>query len=134
MKKFQIIILMITISAITLIGREVIDRYVFPNIAHAQSTQATQSRGQTRWEYCALTLDSSSQNTFGSSVHYATIRYYQSSGWRTEKVELESSEFEGYRLVIGKAIAKLGDEGWEMALDYKGQGSTNLIYFKRLKQ
>jgi len=36
--------------------------------------------------------------------------------------------------VIAKAIAKLGEEGWEMIIDRTHEGTPLKIYFKRPKQ
>jgi|SRR5262245_10077541 len=136
MKKSQVLFLMISIAAMTLIGRDVLDRYAFPDIARAQSIQPTQSGAQPKWEYCALQGTGSSQRHFGSQVnHTATIYYYQTSDWRKETVELDQGkEYDGERRVIAKAIAKLGEEGWEMIQDRTDEGTTSWIYFKRPKQ
>jgi hypothetical protein len=135
MNKSQVLFLMISISAITLIGREVIDRYAFPKIAQAQSTQTTQSGGQTKWEYCAIKASIEWRSNIVRAVPYTTIRYYQSSGWRTETVE-----FDDYRqnhdsdIPVASAIAKLGDEGWEMVDNSTSKGTSSWIYFKRPKR
>jgi hypothetical protein len=132
MKKSQVLILVIAISAITLIGRDIIDRYALLNISHAQSAQ---SRGPTRWEYCALKGSLDARANFGSTVWYVTIHYYQPSGFREVMIDLDESRGgKSVQGVIGKAITMLGDEGWEMVTGRSEDGDTSWIYFKRPKQ
>jgi len=135
MKKSQVLFLMISLAAMTLIGRDVFDRYAFPNIAHAQSTQPAQSGAQNKWEYCELVGSWGHRESFGNQVYSATIRYYQPSGWRTEMVELELPRVssDGNAMADAKAIAKLGLQGWEMVQDRTSEGTTTRIYFKRPK-
>src|SRR5262245_41912241 len=129
MKKSQVLFLMISISVMTLIGREVFDRFWVPNIARAQSTQPAQSGSQTKWEYCELQGTGSYRRHFGNQVLYTTtIYYYQASDWRIETVELDVDKAsDGERRVIAKAISKLGDEGWEMVQDRTNEGTTSWI-------
>jgi hypothetical protein len=132
MKKSQVLILVISISAIILIGKEVLDRPGVPSIAHAQSTNSLE---KTNWEYCALLGTGTSKRELGSTIYYTIIRYYQPSGWRTETIEMTDYGDGPYdEKVVAKAIAKLGSEGWEMALDRSREGTTSWIYFKRPKQ
>ena len=134
MKKPQLILLMVTISAITLIGRDVFDRYVIPNIAHAQDTKPTRSGTETKWEYCELERSTGYRESFGTQIYSTTIRYYIPSGLRIETVELNSKDGGDNAKADAKAIAKLGEEGWEMVHDHTREGTTIMIYFKRPKQ
>src|SRR5262245_27713027 len=134
MKKTQLILLMVTISAITLIGRDVFDRYVIPNIAHAQDTQPTRSGTETKWEYCELERSTGYRESFGNRVYSTTIRYCTSTGWRIETVELNHKDGGDNDKVDAIAIAKLGEEGWEMVHDRTSEGTTTRIYFKKPKK
>ena len=133
MKKSHVLFLMISISALTLVGRDIFNRFSVQNIARAQSTEPVQSGPQTKWEYCALYGYGSSRQSlsFGSKTFYATIEYYQTSDSHTETVEMDRGSEEK---VIAKAIAKLGEEGWEMIIDRTHEGTPLKIYFKRPKQ
>ena len=64
-----------------------------------------------QWEYCYVTTD---------DRQTAMICYYRTTGIEVEKVEDPS----GSLAAQGKAIAKLGEEGWEM---------VDTITFKRPK-
>jgi hypothetical protein len=134
MKKSQVLFLMISISVMTLIGREVFDRFSGPNIARAQSTQPAQFGAQTKWEYCEIERYSGYRESFGVKVYSTIIRYYIPSGWRIETVELDHKDGGSNDKVEAKAIAKLGEEGWEMVHDRTSEGTTTKIYFKRPKQ
>ncbi len=131
MKKSLVLFLMISIAVLTLIGRDIFNRFPVQNIARAQSTQPAHSGSQTKWEYCALYGYASSRKSFGSTTFYATIEYYQTSDLHTETVEMDRG---GEEKVVAKAIAKLGEEGWEMVNDRTHEGTTTRIYFKRQKQ
>ncbi|HYW74986.1 MAG TPA: hypothetical protein VE961_28425, partial [Pyrinomonadaceae bacterium] len=105
-----------------------------------QSVSAQQVSQRQKWEYCAITSFSSGnlaslQN--GKAIGVASICYFQSGGCRMEEVrfELDPAEFkkslsprdaETYGALgnvlekategaLARAIAKLGDDGWEIA-------------------
>jgi hypothetical protein len=102
------------------------------NLFGASSVQANQGgrSGAQKWEYCAITNVYWSDNNIGVRP-VAVIRYFQAGGEKEETVEFapdfgKSAEL---RDALAKAIAKLGDQGWEMFLkDPDGR------YFKRPKQ
>src|SRR5262249_17771497 len=85
------------------------------------SVQANQGgrSGIQKWEYCAITRASYSGGNFGGRGT-AVIRYFQVGGWNEEIVEFvpDIGQRGEYRIhetgALSKAIAKLGDEGWEM--------------------
>jgi len=86
--------------------------------AQAQSAEESQKAGAQRWEYCALT----------KAVYVGSI----SGG--VEVIEVEETALE--RSGPGRAIARLGAEGWELVgegpLEIKVHGGRAL-YFKRPK-
>jgi hypothetical protein len=132
MKKSQVLFLVISISALILIGKDVIDRPGFQKLAHAKSTSSSE---KPNWEYCALSGTGLYRKDLGSTIFYTTIRYYHPSGWRTETIEMTDYGEGPYdEKVVAKAIAKLGSEGWEIAIDRSREGTTSWIYFKRPKQ
>ena len=78
-----------------------------------------------RWEYCALFANGMEGRVM--KPHYPTINYFTPEGTREQK--LEGKEFHE----LGKAIAKLGLEGWEMvATGSLPKTDAHAIYFKRL--
>jgi hypothetical protein len=107
------------------------------------SVQANQGgRGSAqKWEHCAITNASFSGGGFNTRG-VATIRYFQADGWKEEAVDfvpdLGYKRYE-HRLyengAMSKAIAKLGDEGWEMvSTNQDSNYNVSSIYFKRPKQ
>jgi len=82
-----------------------------------------------RWEYCSLTRAGNVGATRGSYW----ISYFNEGGVQVSVVEEQVTEQSG----PAKAIARLGDDGWEMVgqgpLEIR-QGALPAIYFKRLKQ
>jgi hypothetical protein len=70
-----------------------------PRPAEARAPRASE------WEYCAVVK--SQAGAFGRQIYW--INYFRGEGAKTESVEatLGGNSF-------AKAVAKLGDEGWEM--------------------
>ena len=99
--------------------------------AQAQQQQATSSKtyGGQKWEYCALTRAAYVASNRGGLYW---ISYFRDSG--VQVVEIEDTALE--RNGPAKALARLGDEGWEMItegpLDLR-QGELKALYFKRPK-
>ena len=94
-------------------------------------TQAQRAPGRgvrDRWEYCSLSKALVGQSRGG--LYW--ISYFHTTGVQVVEVEELATESSG----PAKAIAKLGDEGWEMVgegpLEMRA-GKTNAIYFKRLR-
>jgi len=106
----------------------------------AQANQGARS-GVQRWEYCAINGAYSTGDRF-IQRGAAYIRYFQTGGAKEETVEFVpdiGGRNMGYvEEALAKAMAKLGNEGWEMVSkepDRDSTGTTNYIfYFKRPKQ
>lgn len=89
------------------------------------------TRAGARWEYCAVSRAGYTGSARGGTYW---VSYFKDTG--VEIVEIEEKVSEQQGAAISRAIAKLGDEGWEMV------GSSDLpvrsgrfeaIYFKRAK-
>ena len=125
-----------------------------------QQASAQQRRNKTqRWDYSAIlgagrTMPPESKDKY---VGVATICYFQTSGCRKEEVvfELTYADFlkdadakqnESYNRIyaaparatesaLSKAIAKLGNDGWEMVgegrTEFSNDNNVRAIYFKR---
>ncbi len=98
-------------------------------VTQAQRPEAAKATPRTRWEYCSLTRS----GALGAPRGTYWISYFNEAGVQISVVEESATESHG----PAKAIARLGDEGWEMVgqgpLEIR-QGSLPAIYFKRLKQ
>lgn len=98
----------------------------------AQSQTASESRRADgpRWEYCAV---SKAQYAGSSRGGVYWISYFREAGVQVVEVEESASDRNG----MTRAIARLGEEGWEMVgpgqLDIRTGTSVNAIYFKRQK-
>jgi hypothetical protein len=96
------------------------------------SASAARAQGE-RWEYCAVT-----RAQFPGSVRGGQywIGYFRGNNVRVETIEAGVTEN-----AFSKAVAKLGDEGWELVgegtLDTgPGRGTTQplALYFKRRRE
>jgi hypothetical protein len=134
-KAKQSFILALIFVAVVIISRGfVIDPFTDSRV------QANQVSGAQRWEYCAITSVHYAGDNFGSRW-VAAIRYYQASGSKETLVEFvpelgRSAVGRDYgEEALAKAIAKLGNEGWEMVTK-ESQVDSNFkpFYFKRPKQ
>jgi hypothetical protein len=105
------------------------------NPFRTSSVQANQAgtSGAQKWEYCAITNVTWASGGL-SSRPVAVIRYFQVGGEKEEAVEFAPAigKSAGLKDACNKAIAKLGDEGWEMILRAPDNGYV--FYFKRPKQ
>lgn len=138
-KTKQVLILAIIAAVTTISGLIAVNPFGVPFV---QANQGGGSGAQ-KWEYCAITNVSWSGGNL-SSRGLATIRYFQASGSKEETVEFvpdfgQRGEYRIYEHgALSKAIAKLGDEGWEMVLKEPdpdpAQRPRNIYYFKRPKQ
>ena len=127
------------------------------------SAQGPRKSNGPRWEYCAILYAQRKwpQEDKEKYLGTATICYFRTSGCRTEEVtyELTYSDYlkEGEAIVkqgesynrsygafhravesaLSKAIAKLGNDGWEMIgdnrIDFSNAADANnsALYFKR---
>lgn len=111
------------------------------NPFRGSSVQANQGgrSGIQKWEYCAIISAGLGTGNVGERG-IAVIRYFQAGGLKEETVEfvpgIGKRNFFLTDEALDKAIAKLGDEGWEMVLkepDAEDKPRT-IIYFKRPKQ
>jgi len=104
-----------------------------PRVASAHAASAASDEGQ--WEYCAVV-----KAQYAGSVRLVYwIAYFKSEGVKTEDVEtgLSGNAF-------AKAVAKLGQDGWEMVgagpLEVRPEirpgplTSPNAVFFKRRKE
>ena len=84
-----------------------------------------------RWEYCTVSKAGYTASNRGGAYW---ISYFRDTGVEIVEVEERASEQQGAAVV--KAIARLGNEGWEMVgqadLPVK-TGRLEAIYFKRRK-
>ncbi|HVF86339.1 MAG TPA: hypothetical protein VM866_02060 [Pyrinomonadaceae bacterium] len=85
-----------------------------------------------KWEYCAITGFASIEKGFRTYTPVAVIRYFPNVIEQVEGTSQEDAQ--------ANAVAKLGDEGWEMVgvaepftiLEGNGR-NTSVFYFKRAK-
>ena len=102
-----------------------------------QANQGGRSSAQ-KWDYCAITNTTISGGGY-STRGVATIRYFSADGWKEETVDFvpdfgqkryENRLYENG--AIGKAMGKLGDEGWEMVSTITDKNDNiSFVYFKR---
>ena len=100
----------------------------------AQASQSSSSESRrwegARWEYCALSKASYVGSSRGG-IYW--ISYFRETGVHVVEVEESASDKNG----MTKAIARLGEEGWEMvgqgSLDVRAGTAVNALYFKRPK-
>lgn len=101
------------------------------SVAVARSDEESSARAGARWEYAAVSRAGYTGSSRGGTYW---ISYFKETGVEIVEIEEKVSEQQGTQ--ISRAIARLGDEGWEMV----GQGELPVktgrfeaIYFKRLK-
>lgn len=102
--------------------------------SHAAAQQATTRSDVKKWEYCSVTHTLSSKQD--RTYYVAQISYHRPAGAQQEN-------FESIFLdeAMSKALAKLGEDGWEMTgvaafsfSDSNGYGTPKTtLYFKRPK-
>ena len=84
-----------------------------------------------RWEYCTVSKAGYTASSRGGTYW---ISYFKDTGVEIVEVEERASEQQGAAVV--KAMARLGNEGWEMVgqadLPVK-TGRLEALYFKRRK-
>jgi hypothetical protein len=82
-----------------------------------------------RWEYCSLSKAAVGESRGGRY----SITYFRDGGAQIIELEEAATERDG----PAAAIAQLGNAGWEMVGEgplHMRAGSTNAIYFKRLRR
>ena len=105
-------------------------------------TQGTTARQ--KWEYCAI-ADVDIYGASDRSVGVAVIYYFKSTGYQAERVEVAAERsVDGARTAVdmarAKAIAKLGEDGWEMlcegmpfATRLRPAERDKALYFRRAR-
>ncbi len=90
-----------------------------------------------RWEFCSVVPINIFSGSFGKYTGTAMIYYARDGESSPEKVQGTSSASlnKAADSVMAKAVAKLGNEGWEMVgegtfLNYTS-GEQKVLYFKR---
>jgi hypothetical protein len=108
-----------------------------------RSAQARQTEAQRKeaWDYCAIVSVEYGTNSFGRSDTKVRVRYFDPNGSREEIIEaqLPTSDYRRFKIereAVSRAMAKLGNYGWEMVgrESNKNDDNPDFIYFKRLKQ
>jgi hypothetical protein len=119
---------------------------------------AQQVSNRQKWEYCAITsyyatLTDPPSKPDAKVSAVASICYFEFAGCRREelKFELNLAEFKkslktdrlgpaverATEIALARAIAKLGDDGWEMVgevvFTFGAERNNQAIYFKRTK-
>lgn len=132
--KINLIVLALLICGALAIGA-LAHKFLMTTVTQAQRVEpprpaeAARPPVRRRWEYCSLTRAGNVGATRGSYW----ISYFSEGGVQVSVVEEQATEQSG----PAKAIARLGDDGWEMVgqgpLEIR-QGALPAIYFKRLKQ
>src|SRR5262249_18492457 len=85
----------------------------------ASNVAAQQTTGSQKWEYCAVRKKNSYEDNFGRWRGSAMIQYFQAEGAHEEEIWAQSElGLKSFATVSedarAKALAKLGNEGWEM--------------------
>src|SRR2546423_101356 len=129
MNRKHFLLTLVLALAAGLAGHALYGVLVSPQVAQARA--ASRDASDTEWEYCAVV-----KAQFPNSIRLVYwIAYFKGDGVRTENVE---SGPEGN--AFAKAIAKLGQDGWEMVgagpleirVGTPGSAPT-AVYFKRRK-
>jgi hypothetical protein len=96
----------------------------------SSSSAQAQATGARRWEYCAITSISYRFHSEADRKYepFAEITYYGTAGSRSEELVGEPVDdvnaVNAVRDAAGKAIAKLGADGWEVV----GNENFNLAF------
>ena len=95
-----------------------------------EKVEAQAAADPTRWEYCAVTK-ANYLATNRSGQYWIT--YFRNSGFKVDNIEDNATS----NAALAKAIAKLGDEGWELVSVGPmevNNAKLDAFYFKRPKQ
>ena len=102
----------------------------FPPARGAAAQGGSQREDARRWEYCAVTKAQFVGSNRGGAYW---IGYFRGAGVQTETVEVGPSGN-----ALAKAVAKLGEEGWEMVGEGPLEvrvgvpgGTPTALFFKR---
>ena len=132
MKKAGYAGLLLVLSIGSFLYGGLFNRTVTEASAEAVVNENAPTRAGTKWEYCAVSRAGYTGSSRGG-IYW--ISYFKEGG--VEIVEIEEKVSEQQGASIARAIARLGEEGWEMVgqsdLPVK-TGRFEAIYFKRQKQ
>lgn len=132
MKKAAYVCLLMALALVGFLYGSALNRSVAVAKADSPGEQMGEARTGARWEYCAVSRAGYTGSTKGGMYW---VSYFKDAG--VEIVEIEEKVSEQQGTAISRAIAKLGEEGWEMVgngeLPVK-TGRYEAIYFKRQKQ
>jgi len=131
MKKAAYVCLLTALVFVGFLYGSALNRTVPTARAESTGEEKGDVRAGVRWEYCAVSRAGYTGSTRGGAYW---VSYFKDTG--VEIVEIEEKVSEQQGASIARAIAKLGDEGWEMIgsseLPVK-TGRYEAIYFKRQK-
>lgn len=132
MKKAAYILALISLLLASFLYGSALNRAA--SVANAETSFARKSDARTgaRWEYCAVSRAAYTGSARGGTTYW--VSYFKDAG--VEIVEIEEKVSEQQGAAISRAIAKLGDEGWEMVGSSElpvRTGRVEAIYFKRQK-
>ncbi len=129
MNKMRLLLTFVLVLTVGLIGGAIAERMNYTVPTEAQRTDRLPVRTPDRWAYCALSKAAVGAGRGG----LYSITYFRDGGAQV----VEAEELATERYGPAKAIAQLGQEGWEMVgegpLESRA-GATNAIYFKRLRR
>ena len=125
------IVLTILAGGLVVVGAQVLPADSAP---HAAAVPVKDGPAR-QWEYCSLALSTTPNPKKGAPYSaYAHICYYQETGCRNETIETRGTIDNGRSRLLdarAKAIAKLGNEKWELFL--LEPLSPAVYYFRRPK-
>lgn len=140
--KIQLILILVVLLLLVQTGKT-----PFCSGVQAQVSQASVSKlgAVLKWEYCAITDDVEIQDqVFGITGAAVIISYFELNGRRQERIDYRPTQpaqnrqpYKDYKdEALAKALAKLGEEGWEMVgVKVNGENGYSVNYlFKRPKQ
>jgi hypothetical protein len=127
MSRKHFLLTLVLALATSVAGHALYGALVSPQVAQARV--APRDSSDSSWEYCAVV-----KAQFPGSVRLVYwIAYFRDDGVRTENVEAELGGS-----AFAKAVAKLGQNGWEMVgegpLEIRPgapSGTTTAVFFKR---
>ena len=105
-------------------------------VVGARSLSAQGKSPSQKWEYCAITSVGATRTSPQKGT--VTISYFSDTGQRRENLEgtVETGSGLSFADVFARAIAKLGQDGWELVLAGKCYTDTGpkegVLYFRRV--
>lgn len=131
MKKAAYACLLILLTLIGFHYGSALNRAASVTKAASSGEESNETRAGVRWEYCAVSRAGYTGSTRGGTYW---VSYFKDTG--VEIIEIEEKVSDQQGVAVARAMAKLGEEGWEMVgsseLPVK-TGRYEAIYFKRQK-